>query len=98
MTTRGTAVRTYGLTHIAVAVRDPKRSVKFYQAVFGVVPVYEEDGFVQAQTPGSRDVFVFEKQPERAGHVGGVIHFGFRLREVACQAIPFARGRSSYSR
>ena len=67
MTTRGTPVRTYGLTHIAVAVRDPKRSVKFYQAVFGVVPVYEEDGFVQAQTPDSRDVLVFEKQPERAG-------------------------------
>jgi catechol 2,3-dioxygenase-like lactoylglutathione lyase family enzyme len=83
MTTRGTAVQTHGLTHIAVAVRDPKRSVEFYQAVFGVVSVYEEDGFVQAQTPGSRDVLVFEKQPERAGHVGGVTHFGFRLREAA---------------
>ena len=33
---------------------------------------YEEDGFVQAQTPGSRDVLVFEKEPERAGHVGGL--------------------------
>jgi catechol 2,3-dioxygenase-like lactoylglutathione lyase family enzyme len=73
------AVRTYGLTHVALAVRDAKRSLQFYQSVFGVVPVYEKDGFVQAQTPGSRDVLVFEEGAARAGHAGGIIHFGFRL-------------------
>ena len=36
MATRGTAVRTHGLTHIAVAVRDPKRSVGFYRAGSGL--------------------------------------------------------------
>jgi catechol 2,3-dioxygenase-like lactoylglutathione lyase family enzyme len=76
-------VRTYGLTHIALAVRDVKRSLRFYQRVFGVVPVYEKDGFVQAQTPGSRDVLVFEEDAARAGQLGGVIHFGFRLTNLA---------------
>jgi catechol 2,3-dioxygenase-like lactoylglutathione lyase family enzyme len=73
------AVQTFGLTHVALAVTDPRRSLVFYQAVFGVVPVYESDDFIQAQTPGSRDVLVFERKPETAGQAGGVVHFGFRL-------------------
>jgi len=87
MSTRATPVRTHGLTHIAWTVRDAKRSLEFYQSVFGVVPVYQKEGFVQAQTPGSRDVLVFEEQPERAGQSGGVVHFGFRLREAADIAV-----------
>src|SRR4029450_13607224 len=73
-------VKTRGLTHVALAVRDPQRSLAFYRAVLGVVPVYEQDDFVQAQTPGSRDVLVFERKPRSAGKTGGVAHFGFRLR------------------
>src|SRR5262245_45432908 len=75
-------VRTHGLTHIALAVQDPKRSLRFYRAVLGVVPVFEQRDFVQAQTPGTRDVLVFERKPRRAGKAGGVTHFGFRLRRA----------------
>lgn len=73
-------VRTHGLTHFAIAVRDPQRSLQFYQAVLGVVAVYEDDTFVQAQTPGCRDVLVFERNKRAAGRQGGVAHFGFRLK------------------
>ena len=76
-------VRTFGLTHMALAVRDPQRSLEFYRAVLGVVPVYESDDFVQAQTPGSRDVLVFERKPEDAGRAGGIAHFGFRLQQAS---------------
>ena len=34
------------------------------------------------QTPGSRDVLVFEKNAKAAGKAGGVLHFGFRLTKA----------------
>jgi len=71
-------VKTYGLTHLALAVKDPERSLTFYQKVLGVVPIYRQPDFIQAQTPGTRDVLVFERG-KRAGRAGGIAHFGFRL-------------------
>lgn len=75
---RTSPVATYGLTHLALAVRDPARAFAFYQAVFGMKAVYRGAEFIQAQTPGSRDVLVLEKGT-RAGESGGIVHFGFRL-------------------
>ena len=76
-------IRTYGLTHVALSVRDANRSAAFYQQVFGAVEVYRHDGLVQLQTPGARDVLVLERDPERAGRAGGIVHFGFRLIDPA---------------
>ena len=76
-------VSTFGLTHVALAVRDVGRSSRFYQDVFGAVEVYRQDGFAQLQTPGARDVLVLEEAPDRAGKAGGVTHFGFRLKSPA---------------
>jgi catechol 2,3-dioxygenase-like lactoylglutathione lyase family enzyme len=86
-------VRTYGLSHIALAVTDVARSSAFYQAVFGMKPVYEDPGVVQLQTPGTRDVLVLERGPA-AGKTGAVSHFGFRLRRPSDidQAIESVRG------
>ncbi len=72
-------VRTHGLTHVALAVKNARRSFRFYEKVFGVVAVYDQNGFIQAQTPGTRDVIVFEEGLKRAGKPGGIAHFGFRL-------------------
>lgn len=74
-------ISTYGLTHVALAVKDAKRSFEFYRDLFGVVAVYQDESSIQAQTPGSRDVLVFEENPVKAGRTGGVAHFGFRLVE-----------------
>ena len=76
-------VKTHGLTHIALAVEDVERAFRFYEAVFGMVAVYRDAAFLQAQTPGSRDVLVFERGPAKAGKVGGIAHFGFRLVDPA---------------
>ncbi|HEV8581245.1 MAG TPA: VOC family protein [Thermoanaerobaculia bacterium] len=76
-------IKTHGLTHIALAVRDVERSLRFYGQVFGAVEVYREGGFLQAQTPGSRDVLVFEGSDGKVGESGGIAHFGFRLVDPA---------------
>jgi len=72
-------IRTYGLTHIGLAVKDAERSFRFYERVFGARAVYREAGSIQVQTPGSRDVIVFEETGKAVGEMKGVTHFGFRL-------------------
>ena len=76
-------VRTHGLTHVALAVADAERSLRFYKKIFGVKMIYRNSGFIQAQTPGSRDVLVFEENAPRRGKRGGIAHFGFRLVDPA---------------
>ena len=76
-------VSTYGLTHIALGVADVNRAFAFYQSVFGMVAVYRDDEFLQAQTPGTRDVVVFERSTGSTRNAGGIAHFGFRLTHPA---------------
>jgi catechol 2,3-dioxygenase-like lactoylglutathione lyase family enzyme len=73
-------IKTYGLTHVALAVKDAKQSFEFYRKIFGVEKVYDQGSFIQAQTPGTRDVLVFDESAKRIGKRGGIEHFGFRLQ------------------
>src|SRR5712691_9580286 len=72
-------IKTHGLTHINLAVRDPDRSLRFYEQVFGVKEYYRDENSIQAQGPGSHDVIAFERDSRNAGKSGGITHFGFRL-------------------
>jgi len=74
-------VKTQGLTHINLNVRDIKKSLGFYQEAFGLqVMFWEGQGMVFLNTPGCRDTItlcqVGEQLPVGSG---GVTHFGFRL-------------------
>jgi len=74
--------KTYGLTHLAIAVHDIQRTLKFYQQVFDMQTMYHEDGFLQLTTPGANDILVFEEKKEASiGETGGIAHFGFRLKD-----------------
>jgi len=72
-------VKTYGLTHIALAMKDAKRSFEFYRKVFGVITIYDQGGWIQAQTPGSRDIIVFDESAPRIGKP-----VGSRISDFAC--------------
>ncbi len=84
MTTKQTP--TFGLTHIAVAVKDLHITKTFYQSVFDMEVMYEEAEFIQLTTPGTHDILVFEKNKDADGKTGGIAHFGFRLRDPGSMA------------
>lgn len=93
-------VKTLGLTHLALSVSDLNRSFQFYHDVFGMLAVYREHNFIQAQTPGAHDVLVLEASDggDDIGKSGGIKHFGFRLtdpRDIdkAARAIESAGGK-----
>ena len=91
-------IKTHGLTHISLAVKDPDRSLRFYAQVFGVKEYYRDDNSIQVQGPGPHDVIAFERKRSKAGRVGGIDHFGFRLTtprdiEKAVQEVQCAGGK-----
>jgi len=75
-------IETHGLNHISLAVRDPERSLVFYERLFGFREAHREEDSIQALGPGGHDLIVFERR-DSAGIVGGIEHFGFRLTDPA---------------
>jgi catechol 2,3-dioxygenase-like lactoylglutathione lyase family enzyme len=91
-------LRTHGLTHISLAVRDLERTLKFYVQVFGVRESFRDATSIQVQGPGPHDVIAFEHNPGNAGLLGGITHFGFRLQrpsdiDLAIAEVERAGGR-----
>ncbi|HMV48849.1 MAG TPA: VOC family protein [Blastocatellia bacterium] len=76
-------VKTFGLTHLSLAVRDLERSLRFYEQAFGVKEYYRDETSIQVQGPGSHDVIAFELDAAHAGQTVGINHFGFRLMSPA---------------
>ena len=83
-------IKTQGLTHIHLLVRDLERSLRFYQGVFGMEERFRDGPkMVFLNTPGSNDLITLNEDPselELAGVNGGVAHFGFRLDDSALDA------------
>jgi len=76
-------IRTRGLTHIHLIVRDMKRSLHFYRTAFGMrVSFKAGKKLVFLNTPGSKDMIALHQDAELArvaGTSGGISHFGFQL-------------------
>ena len=90
-------IKTYGLTHIALHVKNVERSFKFYHDIFGVKATYRQKGLIQFETPGCHDVIVVEEKKKIGSGTNGIQHFGFRLLnaadiEAAAKAVEKAGG------
>jgi catechol 2,3-dioxygenase-like lactoylglutathione lyase family enzyme len=80
-------IRTRGLTHIHLVVRELERSLRFYKSVFGMQERFRDGPkLVFLNTPGSVDLVTHNEDPAEARLAGvnaGVAHFGFRLTNTA---------------
>lgn len=79
-------IKTCGLTHIHLVVKDIQRSLDFYKTVFGMeVKFWAGDGLVFLNTPGSNDLITLHQSTEgqSTGSSGGILHFGFQLANKA---------------
>jgi catechol 2,3-dioxygenase-like lactoylglutathione lyase family enzyme len=72
-------MKTHGLTHISLAVRDPETSMRFYAEVFGFTEYYRDESSIQANRNCGWEILAFERDARNAGKAGGIRHFGFRL-------------------
>jgi catechol 2,3-dioxygenase-like lactoylglutathione lyase family enzyme len=95
-------IKTQGLTHIHLVVRDLERSLKFYKSVYGMEErFWDGPKMVFLNTPGSRDLITLNEDPteaRNAGVSGGIAHFGFRLAnsadlDAAIEAVEAAGGK-----
>lgn len=85
---------TYGLTHLALAVRDPLMSFAFYRDLLGAEKQFEGADFVQFRTPGCHDAIVLRRSEALAGKAGGIEHFGFRVPDPAAVEEAIIRAES----
>lgn len=77
------AARTYGLTHLSLAVSDLERSKRFYEQAFDAREYWRDDASIQLKGPGPHVVLALELDPSSAGKAAGINHFGFRLMDAA---------------
>jgi catechol 2,3-dioxygenase-like lactoylglutathione lyase family enzyme len=76
-------IKTIGLTHIHLMVKDIRRSLDFYKSVFGMKErFWAGDGLVFLNTPGSNDMVTLHQSTDDqpTGSSGGILHFGFQLK------------------
>ena len=77
-------IKTDGLTHIHLMVKDLQRSLDFYKSVFGMkIRFWGSDSLVFLNTPGAKDTIALHRseQDEPTGVSGGITHFGFQLND-----------------
>lgn len=79
-------IKTSGLTHIHLMVKDLRRSLNFYKTVFGMEETFwAGEGLVFLNTPGSSDAIALHQSEanQLTGTSGGILHFGFQLEDKA---------------
>jgi catechol 2,3-dioxygenase-like lactoylglutathione lyase family enzyme len=92
-------IKTMGLTHLGLAVRDLERSLRFYEEVFGARVLHRSQASAEINTPGAHDIItlVQETGDDIGALGGGLSHFGFRRTspddiDAAVEAIEMAGG------
>ncbi len=95
-------IKTLGITHVNLVVRDLHKSEHFYTTVFGMEVMFRtESNVVFLRTPGASDVLTLDPDAEKvhlAGNTAGMDHWGFVVKsadelENAKQEVEAAGGK-----
>jgi catechol 2,3-dioxygenase-like lactoylglutathione lyase family enzyme len=70
-------IRTHGLNHLALPVRDPQRSARFYADLFDMEITYSDSDVAFLKTVGSRDMIALSRSDGEVGSSRETMHFGF---------------------
>jgi len=71
---------TEGLTHVALKVRDLKKTEEFYIGVLGLEVAFRHPpSMIFLRTPGSRDLLNFVKSNQKFSGNQGLEHIGFKV-------------------
>jgi catechol 2,3-dioxygenase-like lactoylglutathione lyase family enzyme len=79
-------IKTCGLTHIHLVVKDIRRSLDFYKSVFGMQEKFWAGSqLVFLNTPGSNDLITLHQSDgdKPTGTSGGILHWKTRLTSIA---------------
>ena len=97
-----------GLTHVALKVRDLKRTEEFYIGVLGLEVAFRHPpSMIFLRTPGSPDLLNFVKSNQKFSGSQGLEHIGFKVSPRQLQqmekklkasgvAIDGRRGKSAF--
>ena len=70
-------IRTNGLNHLALPVREPEQSARFYATLFNMEIVSSSAEIAFVKTSGGSDLIAFNRADGPAESSRGSFHFGF---------------------
>ena len=77
------AIRAPAVTHLAIPVRDLRRSIRFYRGFLGMEVTWRDSEMVNFRAgPGTSGFDLTVAKDRRADGRGTPIHFGWRLRSA----------------
>lgn len=70
-------IKTHGLNHIALKVKDPERTAQFYTALFNMEITRSTPDMTFLKTIGSTDMMTLNRSEAEVAAGQGMVHFGF---------------------
>ncbi len=70
-------ITTHGLNHLALPVRDPQRSARFYADLFNMEITFSSPDVAFLKTVGARDMIALNRSEAEVGSSRETMHFGF---------------------
>ena len=94
-------IKTNGLNHIALKVKDPERTARFYTDLFNMEITRSTPEMIFLKTVGSTDMMTLNRSQAEVTPEQGMVHFGFivepdqfdaALTTIQAKATPIVSG------